>query len=233
MKLTDLKTSIKLIVLTMAISLSFLNVTYAQTGKQKIEMVPSYDGIKLRLSKDYPKDSPKTVLIITHGLSNHLGLYDQFAKDLNTEKIAVYRYDHRGHGLSGGKIGYVKSFFEMVDDMDVIVKKAKAENPKLPIFILGHSMGGHVAALYATKYPGNVDGYILAAGVLRYHQMNFGYLPRPEDPESYISVIKAAHGTLNLPGYKDLSELSVEGDTIPFGLYSVFSDTNIHGLCNF
>lgn len=221
MKLINFKRTMKLMIITIAIRLNFLNVTYAQNGKQTIEMVPSNGGIKLRLSKDYPKESPKAVLIVAHGLSNHLGLYDQFAKDLNKEKIAIHRYDHRGHGLSGGKRGYVKSFFEMVDDMDVIVKKAKAENPKLPIFILGHSMGGHVAALYGTKYPGNVDGYILAAGVLRYHQMNFGYLPRPEDPESYISVIKAAHGTLNLPGYKDLSELSVEGDTLSLKEVSV------------
>lgn len=214
MEIRNLKITIKMMVLTVAISLNFLNMTYSQTGKQAIEMVPSYDGIKLRLSKDYPKESPKAVLIVAHGLSNHLGLYDDFSKDLNKEKIAIYRYDHRGHGLSEGKRGYVKSFFEMVDDMDVIVKKAKSENPKLPVFILGHSMGGHVAALYGTKYPGNVNGYILAAGVLRYHQMNFGYLPRPEDPESYISVIKAAHGTMNLPGFKDLLELSVKGDSL-------------------
>ena len=203
-----------MMVLSVAISLNFVGIAYAQTGKQTIEMVRSYDGIQLRLSKDYPKESPKAVLIIAHGLSNHLGLYDNFTKNLNNDNIAIYRYDHRGHGLSEGKRGYVKSFFEMVEDMDIIVKKAKSENPKLPVFILGHSMGGHVAALYGTKYPGHVNGYVLAAGVLRYHQMNFGYLPRPEDPESYISVMKAAHGTLNLPGFKNLLELSVSGDTL-------------------
>ncbi|GHA81268.1 alpha/beta hydrolase [Pontibacter akesuensis] len=222
MRNRTLKQSVRLVLLTIVISgLSFLNLAHAQTGKQAIEMVTSYDGIKLRLSKDYPKKQAKAVLIVAHGLSNHLGLYDKFTKDLNKENIAVYRYDHRGHGLSGGKRGYVKSFFEMVDDMDVIVKKAKAENPKLPVFILGHSMGGHVAALYGTKNPGQVDGYILAAGVLRYHQMNFGWLPRPEDPESYISAIEAAHGTLNLPGLEDLKELSVAGDTLSLNEVSV------------
>ncbi|MCF0051497.1 hypothetical protein LXM25_15620 [Dyadobacter sp. LJ53] len=58
------------------VSLSSRNLIYAQTGKQTIEMVPSYDGIKLHLSKDYPKEQPKAVLIIAHGLANHLGLYD-------------------------------------------------------------------------------------------------------------------------------------------------------------
>jgi acylglycerol lipase len=211
-----------MIALTIAIgSLNFINMVHAQTGKQTIEMVPSYDHVKLRLSKDYPSEQPKAVLIIAHGLSNHLGLYDNFTKDLNKDQIAIYRYDHRGHGLSEGKRGYVKSFFEMVEDMDVIVKKAKAENPGLPVFILGHSMGGHVSALYGTKYPGNVDGYILAAGVLRYHQMNMGWLPRPEDPESYISTIEATHGTLNLPGLKEIKNLSVAGDTMSLKEVSV------------
>jgi alpha-beta hydrolase superfamily lysophospholipase len=222
MKNRVLKQAVRLIVVAIATSsLSFLNLTYAQTGKQTIEMVTSFDGIKLRLSKDYPKQPAKAVLIIAHGLSNHLGLYDNFTEDLNKSNIAIYRYDHRGHGLSGGKRGYIKSFFEMVDDMGVIVKKAKAENPGLPVFILGHSMGGHVAALYGTKNPGKVNGYILAAGVLRYHQMNFGWLPRPEDPESYISVIEAAHGTMNLPGLEDLKKLSVAGDTISLKEVSV------------
>ncbi len=221
MRIKNLKQSIRLMVLTMTISLNFMNMTYAQTGKQNTEMVSSYDGVKLRLSKDYSKVQPKAILIIAHGLSNHLGLYDNFTKDLNKDQIAVYRYDHRGHGLSEGKRGYVKSFFEMVDDMDVIVKKAKVENPELPVFILGHSMGGHIAALYGTKNPGEVDGYILAAGVLRYHQMNMGWLPRPEDPESYISTIEATHGTLNLPGLEDLKNLSVEGDTLSLDEVSV------------
>lgn len=222
MKNKALKQLVRRVVFTIAFgSLGFLNLTYAQTGKQTTEMVTTYDGIKLRLSKDYPHTQAKAVLIIAHGLSNHLGLYDNFTKDLNKSSIAIYRYDHRGHGLSEGKRGYVKSFFEMVDDMDVIVKKAKTENPKLPVFILGHSMGGHVSALYGTKNPGKVDGYILAAGVLRYHQMNMGWLPRPEDPESYISVIEATHGTLNLPGFKDLKKLSVAGDTMSLKEVSV------------
>lgn len=76
----------------------------------------------------------------------------------------------------------------------------------------GHSMGGHVSALYGTKYPNEVRGIILAAGVLRYNFMNFGWLPRPEAPEEYINTIDAAYGTLHLPEWKSMKTFSAPGD---------------------
>lgn len=174
--------------------------------------ISTWDGIKLHLSRDYPNDSPKAVMIILHGLANHLGLYDNFVIPFLEHDIAVYRYDARGHGKSEGKRGYLNSFWEMVDDLRVIVSLAKEENPWLPVFVLGHSMGGHVAALYGTKYPDEVRGIISAAGVLRYNFMNFGWLPRPESPDSYINIIDAAYGTLHLPEWKTMKEFSAEGD---------------------
>lgn len=100
----------------------------------------------------------------------------------------------------------------MAEDLRVIVNLAKQENPGVPVFVLGHSMGGHVSALYGTKYPNEVRGIILAAGVLRYNFMNFGWLPRPEDPEEYINTIDAAYGTLHLPEWKSMKTFSALGD---------------------
>ena len=99
----------------------------------------------------------------------------------------------------------------------------------LPVYVLGHSMGGHVSALYGTKYPGEASGFILCAGVLRYHFMNFGWLPRPEDPEAEISPVDAAYGTLHLPGWKELSTFSAEGDdgtlkSISVSILNAFSE---------
>ena len=177
------------------------------------EMVESWDGLKLNLVRQFISDSPKAILIILHGLANNLTLYDDFVKPFINANIGVYRYDARGHGKSEGKRGYVKSYWEMVDDLKVIVELAKKENPNIPVFVLGHSMGGHVAALFGTKYPDAVRGIILAAGVLRYNLTNFGYLPRPEAPDTRINTIDAAYGTLHLPEWKTMKEFSKPGDT--------------------
>ena len=166
---------------------------------KKTGMVETHDGLKLYVVRNNASAEPKAVLIILHGLANEHSLYDVFVHPFNQQNINVYRYDARGHGKSEGKRGYVKSYWEMAEDLRVIVNLTKQENPGVPVFVLGHSMGGHVAALYGTKYPNEVRGIILAAGVLRYNFMNFGWLPRPEAPEEYINTIDAAYGTLHLP----------------------------------
>ena len=193
------------------------------------EMIAGGDGTRLFLKRDLPEGDARAVLVIVHGLANHHGLYDDFVKPFGKAGIAVYRYDARGHGRSEGRRGYVKSYWEMVADLRAVVALAKAERPGLPVYVLGHSMGGHVSALYGTKHPGEVSGFILCAGVLRYHFMNFGWLPRPEDPEAEISPVDAAYGTLHLPGWKELSTFSAEGDdgtlkSISVSILNAFSE---------
>ncbi len=189
-----------------------MNTTDSTKNMKKEEMVTTHDGLKLFLKRDLVSSQAKAVLIILHGLANEHSLYDYFVKPFNQHDINVYRYDARGHGRSEGKRGYVKSYWEMAEDLRVVVALVKQENADIPVFILGHSMGGHVSALYGTKYPNVVRGIILAAGVLRYNFMNFGWLPRPEAPEEYINTIDAAYGTLHLPEWKQMKTFSTEGD---------------------
>ncbi|HDV7283919.1 TPA: lysophospholipase [Mannheimia haemolytica] len=171
----------------------------SQTLKSNISQIHTLDGLKLHLQKDLPNSKPKAVVVVSHGLASHSGVFGDFAKTMNQNGIAVYRFDHRGHGKSDGRDSiHINSYFEMVEDLRLVVEKAKKENPNTPVFVLGHSMGGHIAALYGTKYPKGADGFILAAGVLRYNQMNFGHLPRPEAPDSFVSGM-VAMTTLNLP----------------------------------
>ncbi|WP_416192556.1 lysophospholipase [Neisseria sp. CCUG12390] len=188
-------------------------------AKPVTQKILTLDGLNLHLQKDMPSTKPQAVLVISHGLASHSGVFGDMAKTMNDNGIAVYRFDHRGHGKSDGRDSiHIKSYFEMVEDLRLIVEKAKRENPNTPVFVLGHSMGGHIAALYGTKYPEGADGFILAAGVLRYHQMNFGYLPRPEPKDSFVSG-SVALTTLNLPFNGE--GLSVGGDPLMLDKFSV------------
>ncbi|SUT85957.1 alpha/beta hydrolase fold protein [Actinobacillus ureae] len=172
-------------------------VAWAET--HTTQTVKTQDGLTLQLTKDYPDNPSKAVLVISHGLASHSGVFGNFAEQMTNNDIAIYRFDARGHGKSDGRDKiHINSYFEMVEDLRQIVQKAKQENPNAPLFVMGHSMGGHITALYATKYPNETNGVILAAGVLRYHQMNFGYLPRPEPKDSFVSGMVALT-TLNLP----------------------------------
>lgn len=62
----------------------------------------SYDKTRLFMVKNYVNE-PKGVVVIVHGLCEHLGRYEYLAGKLNEAGYSVCRFDHRGHGKSDGK----------------------------------------------------------------------------------------------------------------------------------
>lgn len=128
------------------------------------KMVGSYDGFQLFTRKDVP-ENVKAVVIVVHGLCEHLGRYEYLTEKLNAHDFSVYRFDHRGHGKSDGERAYLEDFNCLVDDTDFIVEQAKTENAGLPIFLVGHSMGGFTVACYGAKYPGKVNGLVLSGAL--------------------------------------------------------------------
>ncbi len=127
--------------------------------------VAAPDGMELFHIKDSPED-PKAIIVLVHGLAEHCGRYDHVVQKLNEFGYGVYRFDNRGHGRSGGKRGYLDNFHLFIDDADLFVELAKNENSGLPIFMLGHSMGGFITAGYGSKYPGKLKGQIFSGPVI-------------------------------------------------------------------
>ena len=129
------------------------------------KMVVTPDGMELFHIRDIPGD-PKAIIVLVHGLAEHCGRHDYVVQKLNDFGYGVYRFDNRGHGRSGGKRGYLDDFQKFIDDADLFVDRAKKENPELPIFMLGHSMGGFITAGYGAKYPGKLKGQIFSGPVI-------------------------------------------------------------------
>lgn len=154
-------------------------------GMTKEEKIRSFDGTELYLKRDIP-DAPKAVAVIVHGLCEHQGRYDHLTERFCADGIAVYRFDHRGHGRSEGKRVYYSDFNEIVDDVHVVTELAKREQPGLPLFVVGHSMGGYAATLFATKYPGEAAGIILSGALTRYNTPCAGPLPVDAPADSYV-----------------------------------------------
>jgi alpha-beta hydrolase superfamily lysophospholipase len=114
-------------------------------------------------------NNAKAVVVIVHGFAEHLGRYDFFTEKLLESNLTVYRFDNRGHGNSGGKTGHLNDFNDYISDTDLIVENAVQENPGLPIFIIGHSMGGFIAFLYGLKYGDKLKGQILSGAATDYN----------------------------------------------------------------
>lgn len=145
----------------------------------------SFDGTKLYMVKD-EVEFPKAVAIIVHGLCEHLGRYDYLSNKLNEAGIMTYRFDHRGHGRSEGKRTFYSKYTEISDDVNAVVEMVKSENQGLKIFVIGHSMGGHASASFATRFPGKVNGIVLAGALTRGNNKSIGPFPIPAPDDEYV-----------------------------------------------
>lgn len=137
----------------------------------------------------------KAVIIMVHGLAEHLGRYNEVVENLNKAGYAVYRLDNKGHGrtekteLNGDPVnGYVDDYNEYLDDVDIIVEMAKQDFPDKEIYMLGHSMGGFITAMYGMKYPAQLNGQIFsgpAVGIF-----NEALIPLVDNPLSPYELDK-------------------------------------------
>ncbi|XXG51273.1 hypothetical protein AAC387_Pa02g5086 [Persea americana] len=109
------------------------------------------------------------LVILLHGLNEHSGRYDDFAKQLNVNGYKVYGMDWIGHGGSDGLHGYVHSLDDAVSDIKAFIEKVLAENSGYPCFLFGHSTGAAILlkAVLDPKIETLVDGIILTSPAIR------------------------------------------------------------------
>src|SRR5688572_7811391 len=109
-----------------------------------------------------PASRARAVVVLVHGLSEHSERYEHVGSFLAERGLAVYSNDHLGHGRSGGRRGWVASFGNLLDDVSQIDELARRQHPGLRVFLLGHSMGGLIAAAYVLEREPKPDFLILS-----------------------------------------------------------------------
>ncbi|HWD64461.1 MAG TPA: lysophospholipase [Solirubrobacteraceae bacterium] len=110
--------------------------------------------------------SPTGVTVIVHGFGEHSGRYEHVAERLVREDWAVFALDHHGHGRSEGPRGRI-SFPDAVADLDRLLDLAAERHPDLPVFLLGHSMGGALALRYTLDHADRLSGLILSGPLVQ------------------------------------------------------------------
>ena len=113
-----------------------------------------------------PDGAPKAVVILLHGLAEHSGRYAHVAKALTDAGYGVHALDHRGHGKSDGKRTYVKSYADYQRDILQFRRLVELRHPDLPVFVLGHSMGGNLALGHVLDHQAGVRGMAVSAPAL-------------------------------------------------------------------
>lgn len=111
--------------------------------------------------------SPKAVLVLVHGLGEHLGRYSNPVREFGKDHT-VYLYDHRGHGRSDGVRTHVDSFDQFIADLREFIEIVAKRHKGMPLFLIGHSMGGQIVIGFAAKYPSiPITGLITSSANVR------------------------------------------------------------------
>jgi len=138
-------------------------------GSSTLSTFTASDGDNLAI-QDWPLEEGvpvRGVVLIVHGLGEHAGRYDHVARKLISWGFAVRGYDQCGHGESGGGRGSVPTNTRLVEDLTDIVNSTRLRMPDgLPLIVLGHSMGGLVAACFAALRRRPIDGLVLSSPAL-------------------------------------------------------------------
>lgn len=114
-------------------------------------LVQTQDGLALHLHHWGPRGPVHGTVLIVHGLGEHGGRYAHVAAALAAAGWAVVAYDQRGHGHSAGATGDVAADDSLLQDLSRVIGTLRAGASPDPLVLMGHSLGGLVAARFVAE----------------------------------------------------------------------------------
>jgi alpha-beta hydrolase superfamily lysophospholipase len=134
----------------------------------------THDGLRLHLRHWPAGVAARGMVVLVHGLGEHSGRYEHVAAFLTAAGWHVMSFDHRGHGRSEGVRGQLGQPDDMLRDLSLVIDAARRRHLAGPLILLGHSMGGLVAARFVAEgtmpnpaaWTRPVDGLALSSPAL-------------------------------------------------------------------
>lgn len=128
--------------------------------------VTSADGTRLAY-RHWPVAQPTLTFAVVHGLGEHSGRYERFARGMARFGMSTYAVDLRGHGKSPGPRGHVDSWSQWVADAEALIRHVENQSDA-EVVPLGHSFGGAVllSAVEARKLP-DTRRFVLSSPALQ------------------------------------------------------------------
>ncbi|WP_127533778.1 alpha/beta hydrolase [Paenibacillus kobensis] len=125
------------------------------------------DRLSIQAAEWPANGEPVGVVCVVHGMGEHKGRQTAMIRPLCESGFAVFHYDQRGHGQSGGRRGHALRLSDLTRDLEAVAAEAASRYPSLPLFVYGHSMGGNIAINYALRHQPKLAGVVLSSPWLR------------------------------------------------------------------
>jgi lysophospholipase len=175
--------------------------------------VKSSDGLDL-VWQTWVPSAAKGAMVIIHGLAEHSGRYQETAESFAAHGWAVLAGDLRAHGLSAdppraGRV-HVDRFEDYFRDVEAFIGLARDQNPGLPLYLLGHSMGGLITIRYVLEHPDELKGVIISSPALGTH-------PEFKPPallKFLVGILSRIAPRLRLPSDLDTNAISRDPDVV-------------------
>jgi alpha-beta hydrolase superfamily lysophospholipase len=160
----------------------------------------SFDGLNMYARGWTPAGKPKAVLVLVIGLGEHVGRYEHVAAALTDKDYALFGFDLRGLGKSGGPRGHTPNYDALLEDITGFFHQVDERYPGLPRFLYGHSLGGNLVLNYAMRRKPDLRGVIATAAWLK-----VAYQP----PAYKVLLAKFMNGIV--PGFSQHTKLDARG----------------------
>ncbi len=112
-----------------------------------------------------PESPPRAILLVVHGLNEHCGRYQHLAAYFTERGYGVYGLDLVGHGKSSGTRSFARDLPALIDPILTYLDMIKEWQPGLPVYLVGHSMGGLIGANFLIDHQDKVQGAVLSGSL--------------------------------------------------------------------
>lgn len=138
-----------------------------EEGSLSLALPSKAAGSRLYHQSWLPDGDPKAVIILVHGYDEHSGRYQYFAKHCTARGYAVFALDHWGHGKSDGVNGFVPNFPVYHEGVDALLRQIPDTFATLPKILVGHSLGGLIAATYLLQNQSKFVAGVLSGPAIK------------------------------------------------------------------
>lgn len=160
----------------------------------RVGMVTAADGEMIPY-REWRRQDARAVILYLHGQGDHSGPFAAMGDLLYDLGFSVYAHDQRGFGLSRARRGDIDSYDRFLEDIAVMLNHARVRNQGRPCFLMGLSMGGHLALRAAYR-----NGHLLAGVIALSPGLKLRRRPSWKtvatvwfyalwDPERYVPVL--------------------------------------------